>query len=378
MGRRCGDEASLRWEVEAPLVGEQGIILLSRIKKFRYSGTYQIRLDKSGMVKIKWPDQEKKDDGSYYGGRKADFTGLGKLSHKERWEHQKFRLNFFVSDQEKRSGTTMIEGYPNKPRGPMVNEGIPYRIVRYKMQQKKWWRRIFSKYEKEWVVDTQHKARTLFPNCGKYYIELKDGVIWIVLKISYDGGSSQDSLKIFREAAQLGTTAPEYCNKRIENFWNGRRGFGGWVFHRKDCVRKEVCDCPVTWKDGSEKFLTGCCKVPIRLRIEQGNDIKVKLWDSGSWGNVRSNKKTVADTGNFQFPEPFADTYAHEAGHFMGFPDQYAGGHTAANLKQWPISRQSVMGGATGSMKEAHEPHVQHFLRYAVKLMGDHFNLMKL
>jgi len=86
----------------------------------------------------------------------------------------------------------------------------------------------------------------------------------------------------------------------------------------------------------------------------------------------------VADTVNFPFPEPYPDTYAHEAGHFLGFPDQYSSGHTATDLAAWPINDQSVMGAATGAQKDAQEPHLRHFLRFIPNLLGEKFELMKI
>jgi len=365
---KCGDKATLRWEVEAPLVGKHGIVMLLRSSDLRISAVHTFKIDSTKEQEIRWPDQDDPNSpGKHFGGRMVDFVGLNSKTYKDRMADQQYHLDFEVSGKSKRSADTKIEGYPDK--GPIkVNEGIPYELVRG--PRPNWFKRVFKNATN--VIPPGRK----YKNCGIYELELKDGVVWVVLKAEFNM-----NLQFIQACLNAGTPNPETeVRTKILNFWNGPRGFGGWVFHRKDCVRKKHCRCAVVFKQNGDQFLTGCCKIPIRVRFETGSNIKVEIVDSTWIAQQRAKGSgAVADTSHFPHPEFAPDCYAHEAGHFFGFPDQYgeAGGATATDKTKWPVDNACVMGPATGAVKVTRPVHVEHFLRRVQGMLGDSVEVIR-
>jgi hypothetical protein len=364
---KCGDKATLRWEVEAPLVGKTGIVMIMRTPDMRISALHTFKIPATKEQEIRWPDQEDPDSpGKHFGGRKVDFIGLNSKTYQDRMADQQYFLNFEVAGKSKRSGDTKIEGYPDKG-AIKVNDGIPYEVVMG--PRPSWFRRVFKKETN--IIP----PRTKFTNCGIYELELKDGVVWVILKAEFNM-----SFAFIQACLNAGVNPEKEIREKILDFWNGPRGFGGWAFHRKDCVRKKHCACAVTFSINGNKFLTGCCKIPLRVRFEQGSDIKVKIVDS-NWITQQqaAGSGAVADTGHFPHPEYSPDCYAHEAGHFFGFPDQYgeAGGATATDKSKWPIDNPGVMGPATGANKVSRPIHMEHFMQRVRGLLGDSIEVIR-
>ena len=76
-----------------------------------------------------------------------------------------------------------------------------------------------------------------------------------------------------------------------------------------------------------------------------------------------SGKKVDVDTKNLFYPEDRVNTYAHEVGHMLGFPDQYPKGVIAKGAMSaagpvagaaWPIDDSSVMGMDQAIAKKIH------------------------
>jgi hypothetical protein len=68
-------------------------------------------------------------------------------------------------------------------------------------------------------------------------------------------------------------------------------------------------------------------------------------------------------TGKFLYPENRPNSYAHEIGHMMGFPDQYKTGHVCkgamdmmgpTNKGTFPIDETSIMGTTQQKTKLEH------------------------
>ena len=102
-------------------------------------------------------------------------------------------------------------------------------------------------------------------NCGKFIIEFKDGVLVLTVKIHLRT----------TETAAAGEgldTVFAYIKRRAERFWNSRvRGFNNWIFHRQDCERAVDCDCSIVRNSRGNYINAGCCKIPFKVVVEQGD-----------------------------------------------------------------------------------------------------------
>jgi hypothetical protein len=377
----CGDEAKLKYKADASLIGEFAEIIIQRLdrKTITTNGFQEIKAADTEML---WPDLEVKNGHGYCGGRQVDFKGLNKQSYSNKFAKQNFTITAKNADQSVTSSNTeIIDELP--AAGPdQKTIGIP--------MPTEWWKEntvpvgqangtIIQMGTGVWVntmPPDPHGTHWQTPamNCGKFSIEHKDGVVVIKVSVSLVNPSN-------------GKAAPSfvfnYFKKRVEEFWNSEaNGYNQWRYHRTKCKRhKNNCNCAVI-KDSKGKYVTsGCCKLPFQLVIEKGsggaNDNKVNLRylnaeqtyqalkNKDGWGvyNAKSKLPVPVNTGNVYYPETRPNTYAHEVGHMMGFPDQYKNGVTAAgtmgpggvvNGSGWPIDAASVMGANQTKAKEIH------------------------
>jgi hypothetical protein len=378
---KCGDKGSLMYEVESGLIGKVGMVWLVRKDGLPCEG-YSVEFTNAKTQKVEWPDQKDEHD-KYYSGRKVDFRGLEKLDYHARFKKQEFELALVVGDSVERSGTTTIEGYPDVAPTPQ-NVGIGDTIKAEMWEQiapetvdatgrvvsPASWRRKHGPYNPP-------VYRQKYLNCGRFDIELKNGVVIITVKIfleSMDPTRHPNTDKAVR-----------LLKKRVETFWNSESdGYNQFVYHRKNCARKYKCQC-VTVRDSKGKYVrAGCCKFPFQVKIEKGSkgaadchDVKLYFLDPTQRKKACEAMKTrsrsfqawgppvaeVISTQKLYYPENRANTYAHEVGHMMGFPDQYDTGLVAqgamsntgpVTTPNWPIDKSSIMGEGQGRAKKLH------------------------
>lgn len=367
MSEYCGDKASIKYKVDANKVGDFANIIVQRLdrKTITASNVQELKQTETEMI---WPDQED-SNGNYYGGRQVDFKGLDKKNYADKFAHQNFTLRLTSMDETVESeDTEIIKEIP--PKGP---DNI----------------KVSSLPAESWDVDTPESVHPLTGNVisatyilppgnnfpagtyqDKFEIEQKDGVVIITIKINLiDPAKGKDTSNAFK-----------YMKKRVESFWNSEAcGFNRWVYHRTKCKRGKDCKCSIVRNSKGEYTTTGCCKVPFRVKIEKGGPgdnqvnlhylnpfqrLKVIAHEMGlddGWG--ARNLPVRVDTSNIYYPENRTNTYAHEIGHMMGFPDQYEEGVTVAGAMSttgtvsgasWPIDNSSIMGGSQNEAKKYH------------------------
>jgi hypothetical protein len=160
---------------------------------------------------------------------------------------------------------------------------------------------------------------------GKFDIELKEDAFVVTLNIGFRPKSL--------------TSGIQRIIKAMEGFWNSGNGFGRFYFHRTDCVRQDDCDCS-----------NGCCRFPVRVVAKQGGDHFVQLHQVGAlkyhFLNALGSEAVRDNTANFYLPGK-AYVFAHEAGHYLGLPDEYAakaGGTVQLSGAEFPeVDRDSIM-----------------------------------
>jgi hypothetical protein len=388
MSIHCGDEVFIKYKIEAPLVGERGIILLRRIKKSRYSGTYDKELKKPEEIKIEWPDQWNENDGEYYGGCKVDLVGLNKLSFNDRWDFQEFRLNFFVLDDEKSSDVKKIDKLPEKGL-QTITAYVPC-ILEHRLLGGVLDELGFTKIPKL----IRPKPVRINQKMGRFDIEFKEGetIITVAVKL----------LKATKGLPSEATLFDEF-KKKVEGFWNGPAGFRGFSLHRIACARNDECNCKITYNNKGDKLVSGgCCNVPVRLVIEDSirhglrfGVYKRRFWNifAGAHAPFPISSSSLAAElshlgisekdlytkrkykdydirGRINYPEVKSNTWAHEVGHCLGFPDQYLGGHNwDKGTSHFPIKNESIMGGSQNRADKDH-------LYYAEDFMGSDFKVI--
>jgi hypothetical protein len=361
MAKRCGDLAEFRFKVKSKSVGKTAVTKVLRAKDNNLTASFAETLSKAEDKKIRWPDLPDKS-GAFYGGRKPDFKGLDKKSYKDKFTEQEFMLELFVEGVKKKStaGHLKINGY--------ADVGDDHKSIGIPMATQMWTSQatvgptgavtpgVMSWSDPtgtSWQNNPSGKS-----NCGDFHLSVKDGVVGIKVKIELLGAGIRKGL-VFRSVKKL-----------AEAFWNGPSGYRQWVYHRKNCRRKDDCDCAVVSNSKYVYSRTGCCKVPVRLTVEQGADNKVNVHFLPLAQRFQLLTKGVvpglrANTLNFYYPENNPHTFAHEVGHMMGFPDQYWYGIVAAGSmgtngaptggSAFPIDPNSIMGQ---SMSQATTVHI--------------------
>jgi hypothetical protein len=363
-GPRCGDEAKIEYEVSGELVGKPITTVVHRTKKWTETAIYTEKAYKK--KKFVWPDLDKGLEGLFYGGRQVDWKGLDKESYQSKFSHQEFALALYQGHRflEDAGATLVIEQYPDVGR-EHKEIGIPLTMARWTSHQQLSLRDgIVRTYYLS--SDSLYDSSPGRGNCGNFHIELKDGVCVITVKLTLvkAGTSQEESPRVFR-----------YVKKRSEAFWNSTSsGYNQWVHHRSDCKRKKDCNCSLITDKKGDYTSAGCCKIPIKLNVEEGSDNRVQIvrlnpaqreeaaqniLGLNRWGATG----TQANTGLFYYPENRVGTYAHERGHMMGFPDQYPTGAIVAGAMSiagptgggaFPIDDSSIMGMSQGRAQRIH------------------------
>jgi len=371
MAERCGDKAKLDFEVTSELVGKMAHIWVIRDYAEDFAGTHEEVLKKAENKEISWPDQEKEDkEGEYCSGRMADFRGLDKKSYKDKMDAQRFELRIYINEKHNQSNDSIwIDGYADAQEDFTGTnaKGVPLSLVNW---ESSYMAKVIMPDGKKKKVRKPRKFKagdTRLANCGSYNIELKDGVVTITVKVDIEpapGSKQTVDTKVF-----------DYIKKRVEGFWNSSSsGFLQWVYHRTGCKRGDICRCSVIMS-GGKVVQAGCCKFPLLVKLERGgsSDNKVyvhftnplqRILGYESLKDFLKNEPIRADTMTFYYPEDGANTYAHEVGHMMGFPDQYRTGHVDAGAVDakgkstggglFPIDDASIMGGGQTKVQLCH------------------------
>jgi hypothetical protein len=360
MAVRCGDLAYMTFEVTSELVGKMAHIWVIRDDGEDFAGIHEELLTKADYKLIPWPDQERENSpGEYYAGRMADFRGLGNKDYKAKMDAQKFELRIYVDEKHNESNDSLwMDAYADAKESFTGSNrvGIPMNVT--KMFKKVVIQADGSKTT-QWAKALFGAGNSKLKNVGNYHIELKDGVVTITVKITLKpepGSKKPIPPKVFQTIKQ-----------RVEGFWNGSSGYWQWVYHREGCQRGKACRCAVILSQG-EVSQAGCCKFPLRVKVEEGADNEVTIQFLNLWQKVKmlfgQSTGAGANTTLFPYPEDVANTYAHEVGHMMGFPDQYRTGHVDSaaldssgaptGAGDFPIDDESIMGGSMTKAKDNH------------------------
>jgi hypothetical protein len=346
---RCGDPAEFRYKVKAASVGDAATTTVRREKDGNLTAFSSETLQKAEDKKIKWPDLQNPKSSEFFGGRQADFKGLNKKSYQDKFKIQTFALSLQVSGKSAKSSKGLkINGYPDV--------GRDHKQIGLPMATEVWETNNVGVRVIKSSDPTGNAYKTL--NCGNFHLEVKDGVVHITIKLSL-----HSKRKLWSKALVFRT-----IKKTVERYWNGSSGFKQWTWHRADCKRGNDCHCKLVLDAKGSYTQAGCCKVPVRVNLEQGADNPVEI-QFLSRAQKRELKKNgfvaglTADTGHLWYPEDVRNTFAHEIGHMMGFPDQYWSGVTAAGAvvaglpvpgAAWPVDDDSIMGQNMNSAKEIH------------------------
>lgn len=359
----CGDKAEFKYEVSSELVDELGVIIIERKGKDTLTVSNSVEL-KENMAIFKWPDQEK-EDGTYYGGRKVDWKGLDKFKYKTKFKYQEFEVAIQVGDDSKLSGKRIkINAYPNKS-ATRRKVGFPLDITQPPPGPPQYNPTTGERILNEFPDTHESRKDWIQTNAGNFWIEFKEGEIIITIKVKLQHSDPNKSI-------------PEevwnHFKERAEKFWNDRgNGLRQWVFHGEKCIRKDDCNCRVVYQgEGGkkEKLLQGgCCKFPIKVNIEKGDDnpvivqflSPVDILFIYMLNPIRKELGQPLEYGPWDvhtqqiiYPEDVPNTYAHEVGHMMGLPDEYDGGTCAKDQSKFPITSDSIMGANQNKVFERH------------------------
>lgn len=358
MAERCGDPAHMEFQVTDELVGKMAHIWVIRNEAEDFAGTHEEILKQAENKKIPWPDQEVEGkEGQFYGGRMADFRGLGSKSYSDRMAAQLFELRIFVNEKNNKSDTTLsIDAYPDAQKDctGANRVGIPVHVTKWFQEDV-----IAADGSVTWSHEQFSPSAPDIENVGNYHIALKDGAVTITVKVKLKaaaGSKKQVTPAVFQD-----------IKKRVETFWNGSSGYLQWVYHRTGCQRGKACKCAVL-RSAGKVVQAGCCKFPVSVVLEEGPDNEVEIEFLSLWQKfkvfVGSDSGASAHTALFPYPEDRANTYAHEIGHMMGFPDEYETGHVdsaaidancvATGAGTFPIDNASIMGGGMVVARERH------------------------
>ena len=349
----CGEEVSEIMEFKDFQDDKQAHVVLTRDPDDPISSFV---LDvKNSEVDVKWPDLEKGND--YHGGAKAYLAEI-KGTWKERWSKQIYFFNVIVGNKMKDSDTIMIDPHPDKGI-TTVSPVIPVMLYNRHLG-------AFCQ-----ILGMKKVPKLLNPNpisgnasMGKFDIEFKKGevLITVAIKLDADKGVPSDISKKFKD--------------KVEGFWNGVNGFSAFVMHWIDCIREDLCNCSIVYNTKNEIVSGGCCKIPVRLVIENSSrhglcfQVKKRGIRTASYAPNPSVGGSIPTKGLLFYPESSSNTWAHEVGHCLGFPDQYVGGHNwNVGDGKFPISFMSIMGPLQGRASKDH-------LHYAITYIGDKFKII--
>ena len=365
----CGDPVNMKMGFQSWQGDKQAMVILSRDPA---EPVQMIILDvKNGEVKLKWPDLEKK--GGYFGGAKA-YLGDIQGSWEEKWNKQVYFFDVIVDNKQKQSDQILVDPLP--PQGQQTKSpSVP--IVQNHRKHGAYYEQVLGKKRLPKRFDPNPYKEKAFP-MGKFDIKFDQGEVLITVAV-----------ELHTLHWSIPANFSQRFKERVEGFWNGPNGFGGFALHRKSCVRGDDCDCRIVYNNQNQVVSGGCCKIPIRLDVEisyrhglvfdvykRGPDPE-KAYAPIRWGPGVDPAKSC---GRVNWPENRQNTWAHEIGHCLGFPDQYLGGHLWDHKvsalkkgflkKKFPVSMDSIMGINQSRASEDH-------LHFVEEYMGNDYKIIR-
>jgi hypothetical protein len=351
---------------------------------FNISASHSEELERAERRRVEWPDLQVdgEPDGVFYGGRRVDFSGLNGLSYREKFDQQEFSLHLYVGEASQRSTRRpiKIEAYDDVDEDRQLI-GIPmetqqWQYVTPPVTNPATGAQDYSGSTFSLANDISRHSFERDPsrNCGKFTLEIRDGVFVLIVKIH---------LRTTETAPAGGglDVVFDYIKRRVERFWNsGIYGFNQWIYHREGCERGTNCDCSIVRTSSREYINAGCCKIPFKVVVEQGdssddltNVVNLHYLNPTQTQEALDNEaglnfwgpsvSVVVCTTDLYYPENRINTYAHEFGHMLGFPDQYPNGVVQRGAMSasgpvsgadWPIDDDSIMGMRQGEAKLIH------------------------
>ena len=349
---KCGDPVNYKMTFSGWQGDKTGLVVLNRLPKSPLK-TFAVDVV-NGDVEVKWPDLENGAD--YFGGAKAYLDDLPG-AWLSKWNTQDYDFDVIVETTQTCSGPVQVEREPDKGV-TTVSPQIP--IVLY--ARNRGGLHLFLPAAVPKAISP--KPRHIISDMGRFDLEFKNGEVVMTVAI-----------ELFPQSPKLPGNLFQIFKDTVEAFWNGPNGFRNSALHRVACVRKDACDCLIAYDATNNLTSGGCCKHPVRLEIEQGyrHAQAFNVHKEGFIGRTMGGAYAMGPgngPGRISYPDS-QNTWAHEVGHCIGFPDQYLGGHLwdAHPAGKFPLKRNSIMGAfQTKADKD--------FLEHAEKYMGADFTSM--